>query len=1095
MKTLNKIAINHLPLAISFVLVSAFSTCAFAQDVQSDTDQEADAAQLVRTPKQRFNYPTKEIKGKVVDAATGVPTPGIRVQGYNDNAHSAMTDENGEYTLVVPLYVTSVILEAEGYNLLQQAVNPDGQQPVAKLYSDKFTDIYSRSTTATSGKTAKVDYLSNDLSIDNQLQSSLGGDIYATMRRGGGVAEGVAMYIQGLNSLNANAMPLVVVDGVIMPMHYDVNCLHDGFFNNMLGNIMVEDIERITVLKNGLAMYGAKGANGVIVIETRRNKSMKVKIDVSLAGSYELLPEVPEMMDAEQFRVYASELIGSTGSKKNSYKFLQTDPNYYYYNMYHNETDWHKLVSDEAFTQNYSINVQGGDEVANYNLSVGYAAADATLKNTDFSRFNLRLNSDIILTKQIDVRFDASYSDVTRNMRDDGAQYQYPSQGGNYGIITSPGFLSLIKSPFLSPYAFDTNGNISQYLSEADDYLSDVLQKEKWRTSLANPISILKNAEGDNKNNFGNRIISLAITPQWRINRYWSLFEHFSFYLSNTDENYYLPLKGVPQFEIETIGTVKNRASSLASRDISISSDTYATFQRRFNGGHWLDLRGGVRYINRNFQLNSQTGYNSSNDKTPNMSSSLSNKTTDGIEDKSIDINYYLTGNYNYLERYYLSAGLSMNGDSKFGIDADDGVKIGNYAWGFFPSVEAAWVLSNEDWFKAKGVDYLRLNVGFDLLGNDDMDSNANRTYFMAKRVFNQVSGLTIGNIGNTKLQWETTARLTAGLQVAAFNNRLFAGFNYFRSNTYNVLTLNSLSYLTGLQNNWTNDGRITNEGFDVTARVKAIATKNWRWEIGATVGHYKNRIERLPNNASSFTTKIYDATILTEVGKAANLFYGYKTDGVLTTNKAADDAGLYQLASNGSKQYFGAGDMKFVDVDGNHEINEKDMQVIGDPNPDIYGGIYTSLNYKHLTLSLNFKYSLGNDLYNYQRSVLEAGNNFYNQTTAMLRRWSFEGQETDMPKASYMDKMNNSRFSDRWIEDGSYLKLANVTLSYNIPISNVYIQGITVWGSANNLLTFTKYLGGDPEFAASNSVIGMGIDRGLNGAGRSFSLGLKLDL
>lgn len=357
MKTIKNQAISHWPLAISFAVAFSIGLCSFAQDVQSD-GAEADAPVVSKPTKSKFNYPTKEIKGKVVDAATGMPAAGIRVQGYNDNSHSAMTDENGEYTLKVPLYVTSVLLQAEGYNLAQQAVNPDGNQPVAKMYSDKFTDIYTSSINATTRKTAKVDYNNNDLSIDNQLQSSLGGDIFATMRRGGGEAEGVAMYIQGLNSLNSNAMPLIVVDGVIMPMQYDINCLHDGFFNNMLGNIMVEDIERITVLKNGLAVYGAKGANGVILIETKRNKTMKTTIDMSIAGSYELLPKTPDMMDAEQFRVYASELIGSTGSKKNSYKFLQTDPNYYYYNMYHNNTDWKSLVSDEAFTQNYSLNVQ-----------------------------------------------------------------------------------------------------------------------------------------------------------------------------------------------------------------------------------------------------------------------------------------------------------------------------------------------------------------------------------------------------------------------------------------------------------------------------------------------------------------------------------------------------------------------------------------------------------------------------------------------------------------------------------------------------------------------------------------------------------------
>lgn len=352
-------------ITIALALASTFTLTTNAQEAESQK-------QIISN--------TKEIRGKVIDASTGLPASGVRVTGYNDNSHSAMTDENGEYTLKASTYVTSIILQAEGYNLLQQAVKAGGSQPLARMYSDKFTDIYSTSTTGTTKKTANVTYNNNDLTIDNQLQSSLGGDLMA-VSRSAAPAEGVMMLIQGLNSLNSNAMPLVVVDGTIFPMEYNSMSLHDGFFNNTLGNLMVEDIERITVLKNGLALYGAKGANGVVVIETKRNKSMATKIDVSLGGSYELAPGTFDMMNAEQYRIYASELIGSTGTKKNSFKFLQTDPNYYYYNMYHNHTDWNSLVSDEAFTQNYSINVQGGDDVANYNLSVGYANGESTLKN------------------------------------------------------------------------------------------------------------------------------------------------------------------------------------------------------------------------------------------------------------------------------------------------------------------------------------------------------------------------------------------------------------------------------------------------------------------------------------------------------------------------------------------------------------------------------------------------------------------------------------------------------------------------------------------------------------------------------------------
>ena len=175
--------------------------------------------------------------------------------------------------------------------------------------------------------------------------------------------------------------------------------------------------------------------------------------------------------------------------------------------------------------------------------------------------------------------------------------------------------------------------------------------------------------------------------------------------------------------------------------------------------------------------------------------------------------------------------------------------------------------------------------------------------------------------------------------------------------------------------------------------------------------------------------------------------------------------------------------------------IGSEDMQVIGDPNPDIYGNFSTQLSWKRFTLSASFNYSVGGDLYNYQRSILESGSYFYNQTTNMLSRWTYDGQQTEVPRASFLDEMGNSRFSDLWIENGSYLKLKNVTLSYRLPVRSTYLQGITFWGAANNLFTITKYLGSDPEFAQSNAVLGMGIDRGLLAPGRSFSFGVKINL
>ena len=200
-------------------------------------------------------------------------------------------------------------------------------------------------------------------------------------------------------------------------------------------------------------------------------------------------------------------------------------------------------------------------------------------------------------------------------------------------------------------------------------------------------------------------------------------------------------------------------------------------------------------------------------------------------------------------------------------------------------------------------------------------------------------------------------------------------------------------------------------------------------------------------------------------------------------------------MNDKGDRIYFGAGDVSFKDFDGDQVIGKEDRTVIGDPNPDIYGNIFTTINWKNLTLSAAFNYSLGNDIYNYQRSLLEGGSLFMNQTTAMAGRWTTENQQTSIPRIAYKDPMGNSRFSDRWIEDGSYLRLSSVTLSYHIPILSTYLQGITIWGNAANLFTISRYLGNNPDCAMSGSVLSQGIDRGLISPGRSFSLGVNINL
>ena len=1030
---------------------------------------------------------SKTVTGQVVDAATKQPLVGVIVAAYDNDKYSAMTDEEGRYTLKVPDYVSSVQMRIDGYNFLQCAI-ADGVAN-GQLYNEAFTEVYKRQTNAIQSSEANRFANTSEISVDPFIAQQLGADV-RSVSRSGNIGLGNILTMAGINSLNSNTQPLVIVDDVIMDMEYNRTTLHDGYFTNMLANLNVNDIESIQVLKNGTAIYGAKGANGVLLIKTKRNKSMATKIDVTINGRFELIPRLPKMMGAEDYRLYASELLANKTLSLSQMKFLNNDPTYFYYNQYHNNTDWTDEVYKNAFSQNYGINVQGGDDIASYNLSVGYSLGNSTLKKNDYSRFNMRLNSDINIAKGFDVRFDASYSDVDRSLFDDGAPATVLS-----GVMTSPSFIALAKSPFLSPYAYDNAGNPSHYLAEADDYLEGMFQ---GRGRLANPASILEYGDGKNRNSLGNRLIVFAITPKYEFNKHLTVSEHFALTLVNTNENYYLPIQGTPTFVVDGLdesATLNNLVMSQASSLTAIQSDTRLTWKNQF-GAHQVGAMGGVRYLNSAYKLTSQSGYNTPNDKAPKMNSSLSFKDTDGANDKTSEFIWYALGNYNYAQRYYVNAGISAHASSRFGKDAD-GLKMAGVVWGLFPSVEAAWVISNESWFAGiKPINYLRLNVGFDVTGNDDIDYTASRSYFVSSRMLNSsATGIAIGNIGNTELKWESTSRLTAGIEGNFFDNRLNLRFNYFKSWTSNLLSLQQLAWTSGLEANWSNEGKLENSGFDAHAVVKVINLKDFRWELGASVGHYKNKVTALPDNNRSFETNLYGATIQTKVDQPVGVFYGYKTNGVYSTSAEAAANGKYLVKENGDKLFFKAGDMNFVDQDDNGVIDEKDRTVIGDPNPDLYGNIHTTLSWKNLTLSAMFNYSLGNDIFNYQRSLLEGGTYFLNQTTAMKNRWTTEGQKTDYPRVEYKDPMGNARFSDRWIEDGSYLRLSNITLSYYLPIQSTYLQGITIFGNVNNLFTITKYLGSDPDCGIAGGILTQGIDRGLLGKGRSFSMGVNINL
>lgn len=1042
------------------------------------------------------NVKTRPVSGRVFAVTSGTPLGGalVSVSGYD--GYSTLTEEDGTYKLDVPEYATALKITSPDYNTVRIGINQSGKLRDVTMYSTAMRSAYGADDNILNTVVAdKFDY-SPSLNVTSEIGDQLGANV-RTISRGGTPGIGNFMMMNGINSLHSNGQPLVVIDGVIVDQQYDRTMIHDGFYNDILTSFNVNEIKSVKVMANGTSIYGAKGANGVILIETKRNTSLATKIDATVSAGITLLPKSLPVMSGSQFKTYASDLLKTTGTNLSEFQFLTSDPNNYYYNKYNNNTDWDDVIYREAFSQNYGITVQGGDEVASYFLAMGYNGAQSVLEDNDVNRLNIRFNTDINMFKHLFIRFDASYSNVTRNLKDQGAP-----EGYDEGTVTSVNYLGLVKSPMLSPYAY-SNGKISDvaFDNNDEDYLNQALASiGNVNYRLANPASINEYGTAQNKNYFENSYLNLAITPKWQFNKHLSISSLFSYTLTNTNDKYYVPINGVPDYYVSSIGlTVENEIRSLYSSQNSITSDTKIEWGNQY-GAHSIDLLGGFRYMNDRYKVDSQLGYDTGSDKTP-FINDTKNKTTTGSTNEWASMSWYGQARYDYRKRYFVEGNLAIESSSRFGKEAKDGFKLAGVRWGVFPGIQAGWVLSNESWFDVPGIDYAKFTMGYDVSGNDGIDFDATRTYFKSILFQNLANGLVLGNLGNTEVQWETTRRFSFGTELNFLKNRLNLKVNVFKSWTDNLLTYHELNFITGLENNWVNGGSLENKGYNITVNGHVIATRNWNWELGASVGHYKNELTALPDGQDYVDAEVYGATIRSQIGQPVNLFYGYKTEAtasgthVYATSEEAKADGLYILGENGiDKTYFGAGDVKFAD-NGDKEINKADMQVIGNPNPDIYGNIFTSLSYKRIRLDVNFNYSLGNDAYNYLRSQLEGGNRFMNQSVAMANRWSYEGQVTDMPTVMWEDPMGNARFSDRWIEDASYLRLKSITLSYELPINNTFIHGLTFWGQANNVFTISKYLGADPDFSMSNSVLEQGIDRGLLANSRNFMLGIKINL
>lgn len=1021
------------------------------------------------------------VKGKVLNAITGQPVAGAQIQTA-DPKFAAMSDDAGVFTIKFTHRIPTFIISAPGYEKREIPVVKFVAKPVINLYPVTFGNYYDnvlsvfgnkRQTEVVNAQKSIVVENYSSLTVDNELSKKLSGQILTT-KYSGTPAAGSSMLIRGVNSINASTQPLIVIDGVIFDNQSDKYSIHLGNILSPLSGLDVNDIQSISVLKDGTSLYGSKGANGVILISTNRGKSMATKITVSSLFGYNLKPQTTPMMDADQYRIYLSDLLRDETAKKDiaNQFFLNNNPNFIYYNKYHNNTNWSEGVYTNSFTQGYNVTVNGGDEIALYNLSVGLTNAPSTLSKNNFNRINTRFNSDINFTKNLVTAFDISFVQTIRKLRNDGIAESYTNQ------INSPAYLALIKSPFLSPYQYANNGEIT---TKIEDY--DFL-------NIANPYAINEYGVGNSQQTYFN----LSLTPSYKVNKNLTISSRFGYSLSNMSENFFSPMYGVaPYINKAENMTSYNHVKTQFANYTSLLSDTRVEWLKETSKGNW-HLNAGVRYLQDKYVSEFATGHNTGSDQVKEMSGNLQYKTVGGFDEPYKLLTYYGLLNYAYADKYFVDAALSTETSSRFGVDAKSGLKLFGVSWAIFPSINAAWLISSEEFMKnASFIDLLKLRVGYGLSGNDGIQSNASRTYFRAAAYSGTAIGLQIHNISNPEVQWETVSKANAGIDAGLLDERLMVSFDVYNNVTNNLLVQKNLSPITGHDSYWSNDGKLLNRGFELALSGKIVNTRDLTVNINLTMAHNKNKVLALADG--DYLTKVYGGEILTAENQPFGQFYGYKTNGVYSTAAEAAAEGLNMRAVTGALVPFEAGDVRFVNQNDDNVIDENDRVVIGNSNPDFFGMFGAGLKFKRWEFSANFNYVYGNEIYNYVRSQIESGSTFNNQSMALNNRWISEGQQTTIPKSTYGDPKDNNRFSDRWIEDGSFLRLKTLEISYDMPLKVSYLQGLKIWASVQNLWTLTNYLGPDPEFSFGNSILYRGIDAGLLPGGKSFFAGLKINL
>jgi TonB-linked SusC/RagA family outer membrane protein len=553
-----------------------------------------------------------------------------------------------------------------------------------------------------------------------------------------------------------------------------------------------------------------------------------------------------------------------------------------------------------------------------------------------------------------------------------------------------------------------------------------------------------------------------------------------------TNERLFVPAWGIaPQGNGSARRSMKNKVDEF----YSIMNEDYLSYNTTFNLIHQLNVDAGARLMAGRLSQEFGLAQNSATDEFRNLNTGKSDEVSfGGFKNESSWISYFTAIRYKLKDKYLASLFLSVDGSSRFGEEVSDGIQLYNHPFAILPVLGVAWRISREPFLRdVSWLNELKIKASYGLAGSDDFPDYSSSSHYVSIPYY-QVTGFYMGGIANPRIKWESIRKMNTGLELSLFGDKLLFSFDYYRDHTFDMITHPDLPSWYGYKQSLDNGGECMNSGIDLDICMRPV-NRALRWEVDFNYSAYRNKT--LNPGQDEIITPFTGGEKITVSGKPFGMFYGYHSLGIFSTQEEADAADLTDKAG----RHFEGGDVHFEDRDGNHIINESDKMIIGNPHPKFYGGIYNRLTYRNFSVSAQISWVAGNDVFNFMRSRIEDMSGYQNQSAAVYNRWVKDGQETSMPRSSYGDPMGNARFSNRWLEDGSFIRLNNFIISWEYPRKLLFIRNMTIYFTGNNLVTWSKYLGYDPEFSYIDSALGQGIDYGKMPQPRSVLLGIKLGL